>query len=215
MRYAACGISSEVPPPSDRPVVCLRTPLDCAEETPAALLWGKLANIDRPIAAVVPLMHRWAVWNNDSRDLGSRSQEFMGFVPERMLKGCGVDVDGGGFNAELFARIAPAGDGVEDFAENDFGLGRFKAEAGRGVDGGGDGRLFLILGDGGLRRMPAVDFRDGIQIISGRERPAPRRSLLSPKEFIALDTRPHKAVNLVRSSHLDRFTRSIQRESDT
>ena len=46
-------------------------------------------------------------------------------------------------------------DGVEDFAENDFGLGRFKAEAGRGVDRGGDGRLFLILGDGGLRRLPA------------------------------------------------------------
>ena len=165
----------------------MRTPLDCAEETPEALLWGKLANIDRPIAAVVPLMHRWAVWNNDSRDIGSRSQELMRFVRERMLKGCGVDVDGGGFDAELFAGIAPTGDGVEDFAEDDFGLGRFQAEARRGVDCGGDGRLFLILGDGGLRRMPAGDFWHGIQVISGRERPAPRRSLPTPKEFIALD----------------------------
>ncbi len=76
----------------------------------------------------------------------------MGFVPEWMLKACGVYVESGGFDAELFAGLAPAGDGVEDFAENDFDLGRFKAEAGRGVDCGGDGRLFLILGDGGLRR---------------------------------------------------------------
>ncbi len=111
----------------------------------------------------------------------------MGFVPERMPKGGGVDVESGGFSAELFAGIAPAGGGVEDFAENDFGLGRFQAEAGRGVDCGGDGMLFLILGDGGLRRMPAVDVWHGIQVISGRERPAPRRSLPSPKEFIALD----------------------------
>jgi hypothetical protein len=36
-----------------------------------------------------------------------------------MLEGGGVDVEGGGFNAELFAGLAPAGDGVEDFAEND------------------------------------------------------------------------------------------------
>ena len=80
----------------------------------------------------------------------------------------------------------------------------FRPKRGRGVDRGGDGRLFLILGDGGLRRLPAVDFWHGIQVISGRKRPAPRRALpsaqgpgdrcpaprrsfLAPKEFIALD----------------------------
>ncbi len=41
MGYAACGISSWLPPPSDRPVVCWRTPLDCAEETPGGAPFGE------------------------------------------------------------------------------------------------------------------------------------------------------------------------------
>ena len=51
---------------------------------------------------------------------------------------------------------------------------RIEMEVSGGCQCGVNGRLFLIFGDGCFRSMLAVDFRDGIEVVSGRESPPPR-----------------------------------------
>jgi hypothetical protein len=46
------------------------------------------------------------------------AKESRGFIHERMLERAGVDVQGGGFEAELSPGFAPGGDRREDLAES-------------------------------------------------------------------------------------------------
>src|ERR1017187_9047495 len=96
-----------------------------------------------------------------------------GFIHELMLEGSGVGVEGVGFYAEFLAGLAPSGDCGEPLAESRIGLGNIEIEARRRSERRADGRILLVLRDGGLWGLRAVDFRHRIEVVGGRECPPP------------------------------------------
>src|SRR5271157_6023851 len=90
-----------------------------------------------------------------------------------MLEGTRVSVEGIGLDVELAACFAPSRNGGEYFMQDGFCFAGFEAKASGGSHRGGDGGFFLMLADGGFRRMGSIDFRHGIEVVGGRERPAP------------------------------------------
>ncbi len=91
-----------------------------------------------------------------------------GFFHERVLEGRSVGVKRGGFDAELFANFAPAGDGGCDFGEDGFGVLGLESKTGGGGERSGDGGLVHILGNRSFGRLRAVDLRHGIHVVSWR-----------------------------------------------
>jgi len=91
-----------------------------------------------------------------------------------MLESSRVSIERGAAQTQVFAGLAPAGNGIENLAENLLRLGGLEAETLCGSKRDGNRRLFLLLGDCGLAHANSVQLRDWIEIVSRRQRPTAR-----------------------------------------
>ena len=81
----------------------------------------------------------------------ARHRELSGFLHEGMFEGTGVSVERCRFESEFFSSITPVADSGEDVPEYGSGLGAFEPKARSGFQRQGDGGIFLVVRDGGLR----------------------------------------------------------------
>ena len=102
---------------------------------------------------------------SDTSLLTARDEQSSGFIQKRMFKGTGVGVEGGCFEAELSSGFAPAGNSRKNLTENLFRFGGLETKARRGSERAGDGRIFLIFGNGGFARANTIHFRHGIDVV--------------------------------------------------
>src|SRR5439155_26817822 len=101
----------------------------------------------------------------DTSLLTALDEQSSGFIQERMFKGTGVGVEGGCFEAELASGFAPAGNSRKNLTENPFRFGGVETKTRRGSERAGDGRIFLIFGNGGFARANTIHFRHGIDVV--------------------------------------------------
>ena len=91
-----------------------------------------------------------------------------------MLEGAGVGIVRERFDAQLSSGLAPARNGSENFAEDSLRLGRLETKTPARSQRTGNGRIRLLLRNGGFARARATHFRHRVEVVSGRERPATR-----------------------------------------
>src|SRR5947199_10274791 len=99
---------------------------------------------------------------SNTRLLTAREEQSSVFIQKGMFKGTGVGIEDGCFEAELASGFAPAGNGRKNLMENLFRFGSLETKARRGSERPGDGRIFLIFGNGGFARAKTIHLRDGI-----------------------------------------------------